>query len=108
MGQYLWHNELIKVANQPFIMQTFFETKLCFVNQLYNGNQIKTWNEIKAEFGFDDRFHFQYMQLIDAIPTIWKRNLSETEVFASFSQISHVQGLLHCTRLVPIDKLVSK
>ena len=33
---------------------------------------IKSWNDLKSEFKFEQRLYFKWMQLVNTIPSNWK------------------------------------
>ena len=48
------------------------------------------------------------MQLVNAIPLAWKEKICNEHAFISINPYKHSQGILLCTRLVPLEGLNSK
>ena len=47
---------------------------------LFNERQkLKTWDELKQEYGFHENKRFLFMQLLHAIPKSWKNDLSDVK-----------------------------
>ena len=108
LGQRLWQNSFITISNKPVFIKKFCDANLCFVYQLFENGRVKSWNQIKDEFGLEQRLHFKYVQLIDSLPTSWKKQINENQLLVADASVQHCQGILHCTRLLPLERLTSK
>ena len=69
---------------------------------------LKSWNHIKREFMLNNNLQFKYMQLVNAIPATWKLKICEDQPIPDLELAKHTQGILLCTRLIPIENLNSK
>ena len=50
------------------------------MSDLVNENcNLKTWETLKNEYNLDCKWYFQWMQLIHAIPLIWKQKINDSE-----------------------------
>ena len=107
-GQYLWYNKFIEVAGNPVYWQDFVRAGLCYIGQLYDNHEIKSWIQIKQEFRLADTLQFKFIQMVNAIPRSWKQKLAEDLPIPDLESVKHVQGLLLCTRLIPAENLNSK
>ena len=41
---------------------------------------LKAWETLKNEYHLDSKFYFQWMQLIHAIPLIWKQIINDSKI----------------------------
>ena len=105
LEQNLWHNQLIIISNKTIFHKEFHSKGIMSVHQLFSNGIMKKWHDFKTEFRLDDGLHFKYIQLIDAIPREWKIKLRNGEIY---EDLQPAQGVLSCTRLIPLEKLISK
>ena len=50
------------------------------MSDLVNENcNFKSWETLKNEYYLDNKLYFQWMQLIQAIPLIWKQKINDSE-----------------------------
>ena len=63
--------------------------------------------QIRRDFDLNNNLHFKYMQLVNAIPASWKQKIGE-EPMPALESYKHHQGMLLCTRLIPLENLNSK
>ena len=105
LGQFLWYNKFIKNDGKSFYWKDFANAGLLHFAQMCENHEIKSWIQIKQEYDLNDTLHFKYMQLVNAIPNPWKQLIRE--VFPP-DLVPHVQGVLLCTRQVPVENLNSK
>ena len=104
LNQRIWHNDFIKIGNSPVIFRDFARANLNFVFQLFNHDgSIKTWDQVKTEFNLQNRLYFRYTQLVHALPQGWRQ-----AVLPIPDDIVPTQGILQCTKLIPLDKLISR
>ena len=107
LNQRIWHNLLLKIDNKPYFFNDFARANLNYVYQLFNVNgSPKTWNEIKNEFNLDNRCYFKYIQIIHSLPSEWRVVLDGATEFPE--NFNPTQGILQYTKLIPIEKLISK
>ena len=62
LSQYLWFNKFVIVDNSYVNFNNFSNKNINFVSDLVND-----------EYHLDNKLYFQWMQLIHAIPLIWKK-----------------------------------
>ena len=57
----------------------FSDKGINFLVQLFdNDKKMKTWSTIKEEFDLKNKFYFQYLQLMHAIPDTWKLSIKDS------------------------------
>ena len=80
LSQCLWFNKFI-IVDIAYVNFTNFSTKsINFVSDLVNENRnFKSWKTLKNEYHLGNKLYFQWMQLIQAIPLIWKQKLNDSE-----------------------------
>ena len=108
LGQYLWNNKFITIAGRPIFWKEFARANLNHFGQMCENRTLKSWNQVKRDFMLNDNLHFNYMQLVNSIPAIWKQKISEDQPIPDLELAKHSQGILLCTRLIPIENLNSK
>ena len=80
LAQYLWFNKFIIVDNSYLNFTNFSNKNINFVSDLVNENcNFKSWETLKNEYHLDNKLYFQWMQLIHAIPLIWKQKINDSE-----------------------------
>ena len=80
LSQYLWFDEFIIVDNSYLNFTNFLNKNIKFVSDLVNENcNFKSWETLKDECHVDSKLYFQWMQLIHAIPLIWKQKINDCE-----------------------------
>ena len=94
--------------NNPFHFKDFAQRHINYVCQLFKPDgSIKVWHDFKTEFGLENRHYFKFLQITDSLPPEWRQiMLNEPRENIGFFQ--HTQGLLQCTKIVPIEKLISR
>ena len=108
LGQYLWNNKHITIAGRPFFWKDFASANVNHIGQLCENGAFKSWNQIKRDFVLNDGLHFKYMQLVNSIPFTWKEKIIEAHPSPAMESYKHQQGILLCTRLIPLENLNSK
>ena len=74
LSRYLWFKKFIIVDNSYVNFTNFSNKNINFVSDLVNENcNFKSWETLKNEYHLDNKLYFQWMQLIHAIPLIWKQ-----------------------------------
>ena len=77
LSQFLWYNNLICIGNSAIHFRCFSKKGINFVSHLFNPNgQLKPWDNIRFECNLDEKFKFKWIQLIHAIPKLWKDSLA--------------------------------
>ena len=105
LNQRIWHNFYLKIENKPFFFKDLAQRNINYVYQLFNPDgSIKTWNNFRLEFGLENRHHFKFLQLVNTIPPDWRQIVRQDAPMEG----NYTQGLLQCTKIIPIEKLVSR
>ena len=107
LGQHVWNNKYITIGGKPIFWKSFVNAGINHIEQLFENKTLKSWLLIKREFNLNNNLHFKYMQLLNAIPASWKHEIGE-DLSPPIESCKHQQGLLLCTRLIPLEKLNSK
>ena len=107
-NQFLWFNRYIKINNMPVFFKIFSDKKINFVKQLFKDNGcLKEWNELKAEYELEQKFYFCWMQLINAIPKEWKKEINQANVNLDLNTIIE-HHVIQKSRIVSLEKLNSR
>ena len=78
-----------------------------YVSQLFKPDgSIKAWHDFKTEFGLENRHYFKFLQIMNTLPPEW-RQIMKHEPHVNDGVFLHTQGLLQCTKIIPIEKLIS-
>ena len=78
LSNYLWYNNDILINKKPVYFPYFSEKNINHIAHLFdNFGKVKDWNVLKEEFHLDNKFYFQWMQLINAIPSKWKKIIKD-------------------------------
>ena len=108
LSEFLWFNRHIKIDNESVFFKHFSEHDINFIYQLFDNNGIaKKWEVLQTEYKLDKRFHFQWCQLIYAVPESWKKSIKLS---------GNSNNILLCTdhhitrnsRMITADKLTAK
>ena len=76
LSEFLWFNEHINIENKCIFFKKFSEKNINFVYSIVSENgSIKKWETFKRDFNLGNEDYFKYMQLVDAIPTIRKKEV---------------------------------
>ena len=70
--------------------------------------KIKSWNDLKNEFKLEQRLHFKWMQVVNAIPSNWKNNLKKHSDTYSQNLILLDHHLVKSNSLFNFEKLESR
>ena len=77
LSQFLWYNNVICIGNSAIHFRCFSKKGINFVSHLFDPNgQLKPWDNIRFEYNLDEIFKFKWIQLIHAIPKLWKDSLA--------------------------------
>ena len=80
MSSFLWFNKHIFIEKKSIFFRDFSDKGLNFVYQLFDNNgNVKSWSNIKEEFGFNNISNFKWQQLIYTLPPSWKKIIKETD-----------------------------
>ena len=79
LSQSLWKNKFIKVGNKPLQYLAFKSKGILLVRHLFDDNgKVMNWETFRSRYNLSQKLYFKWMQLIDAIPRLWKQNVAET------------------------------
>ena len=93
VSQALWYNKNIKIDNESLYLAEVSEKVLKCVGHLFNERQkLKTWDELKQEYGFHENKRFLFVRLLHAIPKSWKNDLPDVKENTDIlvNQVHHI------------------
>ena len=109
LSQYFWFNKFIIVDNSYVDFTNFSTKSINFVSDLVNENcNFKSWETLKNEYHLDNKLYFQWMQLIQAIPLIWRQKKNDSEKNVEKSYVVQEHHLIKNTRIIALDKLTAR
>ena len=87
----------------------FFSTKnINFLTQLFNTDgSLKNWSILKTEYALQNKDQFCWLQLINAIPEMWKKCIKEVSENTSLMVVKD-HHLLRGSTIIILEKLSSK
>ena len=89
-------------------MKFFSAKNISFVTQLFNTDgSVKTLNIFKTEFALQNKDQFCWIQLVNAIPEIWKKCNKQTSKNTGLLVVKD-HHLLRGSRVIILEKLSSK
>ena len=68
----------------------------------------KSWEALKNEYHLDNKLYFQWMQLIHAIPLIWKQKINDREKNVETNYVVQDHHLTKNTKAIASEKLTSR
>ena len=78
LSQNPWFNKRIITDNSTVNFTKFSQKNINFIDQLVNEFcQFQKWKTLKDEYHLDNDMYFQWAQLIQAIPQIWKNKIKQ-------------------------------
>ena len=103
----MWFNKFTLIDNSYVNFTNFLNKNKHFFSDLVNKNcNFKSWEILKNEYHLDNKLYFQWMQLIHAIPIIWKEKInSEKNVGKNVVEDHH---LIKNTRVIVLEKLTMR
>ena len=76
------------------------------MRDLVNENcNFKSWEILKNEYHLDNKSYFQWMQLIHAVPLIWKQKINDSEKNVERNYLEQDHHLIKNTGAIVLDKL---
>ena len=89
-------------------MKFFSTININFITRLFNsGGSVKNWNILKTEYALQNKDQFCWLQLINAIPEMWRKCIKQTSENTSFLVVKD-HHLLRGSRTIILEKLSSK
>ena len=108
LSQFLWYNSYIKIDNKAVYLKFFSTKNINFITQLFNTDgSVKNWNILKTEFALQNKDQFCWLQLVNAIPEMWKKCIKQTSENTSLLVVKD-HHLLRGSRIIILEKLSSK
>ena len=78
LSQFIWYNSYIKIDSKAVYLKSFSTKNINFVTQLFNTDgSVKNWNILKTEYALQNKDQFCWLQLINAIPEMWKKCIEQ-------------------------------
>ena len=79
------------------------------MSDLVNENcNFKSWETLKNEYHLDNKLYFQWMQLIHAIPLIWKQKINDSEKNVEKKYVVQDHHLIKNTRVIVLEKVTAR
>ena len=108
LSQFIWYNSYIKIDSKAVYLKSFSTKNINFVTQLFHTDgSVKNWNILKTEYALQNKDQFCWLQLINAIPEMWKKCIEQTSENTSFL-VDKNDHLLRGSRIIILEKLNSK
>ena len=98
MSECLWYKRFIKISNKSFIMKTFSKKGVEHVSDILSEKGIIPWEIFKSKYSLTDREHFKWVQLIDAVPKVWK------DIIRPNSYENDPSTVLDCSNIIFINQ----
>ena len=67
---------------------------------------LKARKLIKNEYNLVSKLYFQWMQLIRAMPLIWKQKINDSEINVETNYVVQGNHLIKNTRMILLDKII--
>ena len=107
LSQFIWYNSYIKIDSKAVYLNSFSTKNINFVTQLFNTDgSVKNWNILKTEYTLQNKDQFCWLQLINAIPEMWKKCIKQTSENTSFLVVKD-HHLFRGSRIIILEKLNS-
>ena len=68
----------------------------------------ESWETFKNKYHLDNELYFQLMQLIHAMPLIWKQRINESRKNAETNYVLQDHYLIKNTRVIVLEKLTAR
>ena len=68
----------------------------------------KAWETLKNEYHLDKKLFFQWMQLIHAIPLIWKQKINDSKKNVERNYVVQNHDLIKSTKVIALEKLTTR
>ena len=89
LNQVLWLNKVIQINRKPVFYKKFSLNNVNFLMQLVDKNgSCKNWYTVKHEYDLQNNLYFQWMQLVNAIPSNWKNIIKQKYFEKKFTDLS--------------------
>ena len=107
LNQVLWFNKFIQINRKPVFYKKFSLNNINFLMQLVDRNgSFKNWHTVKHEYDLQNNLYFQWMQLVNAIPSNWKNIIKQNNDINTFTTTQH--HFIRNSRVLTVQKATSK
>ena len=104
----MWFNKFTLIDNSYVNFTNVLNKNTHFLSDLVNKNcNFKSWEILKNEYHLDNKLYFQWMQLIHAIPIIWKEKINNSEKNVGKNVVED-HHLTKNTRVIVLEKLTMR
>ena len=69
---------------------------------------MKSWETLKNEYYLDNKLYFQWMQLLHAVPLIWKQKINNSEKNVEKNHVIQDHHLIKNTTVIVLDRLTAR
>ena len=108
LSLFLWYNSYIKIDSKAVYLKFFSVKNINVITQLFHSDgSVKNLNILKTEYPLQNKDHFCWLQLINAIPDMWKKCIKQTSENTSLLVVKD-HHLLRGSRIIIVEKLSSK
>ena len=89
-------------------LEVFLTNNINFITQLFNTDgSVKNWNILKTEFALRNKDQFCWLELINAIPKMWKKCIKQTLEKTSLLAVKN-HHLFRGSRIITLEQLSPK
>ena len=107
-SQVIWFNKHIKIDNKSLLNNSLANQCVNHVGQLFKGNGMtKAWLDIKTQFNLSNKQHYFWIQLINAIPKSWKKELCRSNRISDAPSV-YDHHLIKSNQIYSLNKCNSK
>ena len=107
LNQVLWFNKVIQINRKAVFYKKFSLNNINFLMQLVDKNgSFKNWHTVKHEYDLQNNLYFQWMQLVNAIPSNWKNIIKQNNDINTFTTTQH--HFIRNSRVLTVQKATSK
>ena len=85
-NQIIWYNSNIRIQGKPLLWKDIKQKGLMYVYQLFSCNKLKSYEELKQEFGIT---RLRYNSLVSTIPRHWKEFFTSNEAMTYHPMAPH-------------------
>ena len=79
------------------------------MTDLVNENcNFKSWETLKNEYHLDNKLCFQWIQLIHAIPLMWKQKINDSKENVETNYVAQDHHLIKNTTVIVLNKLTPR
>ena len=108
LSQFICYNSYIKIDNKAVYLKFFSTKNIHSITQLFNTvGSVKNWNILKTEYALQNKDQFYWLQIINAIPKMWKKCIKQTSENTSLLVVKD-HHLLRGLGIIILEKLNSK